>query len=43
MLSLKYAASPEYSGFSRANVIQKVEERRSTKKKKKLETNLETF
>ena len=35
MLSLNYSISPEYCGVSRADVIQKREERGSKKKKKK--------
>lgn len=38
MLSLNYSISPEYCGVSRADVIQKIEERKS-KKKKNQKTN----
>ena len=38
MLSLNYSISPEYCGVSRADVIQKREERGS-KKKQKQKTN----
>ena len=34
-LSLKYAISPEYSGFSIANVIQNIEEKSLPKKKER--------
>lgn len=46
MLSLNYSISPEYCGVSRADVIQKIEERKSKKKKKsknKLKTNSDTL
>ena len=46
MLSLNYSISPEYCGVSRADVIQKREERGSKKKtktKNKLKTNSETL